>query len=210
MLGDVCEDCVPRVNAAAPWSDRAGALRYLSSASSGELEVLARTAALMLEGGDWWGIHSTNGWVAGLMNGEDAFRHAAATDFIASYGRLGPRMSEAFIWFAADDLATELLYHRGWCPHKPWDKHEADEPSNPIALPGDPELLLLECHCFIDARDVDERSPIATSAEALKFAAGNHPEDGSSRHPNSPSRHIDGSQLPFVGHGVFIRWPVDE
>jgi hypothetical protein len=163
----------------------------------------------MLEGGDWWGIHSKNGWVAGLMDAENALWHAAATDFIASYRRETPRMTEAFIWFAADDLATELLYHRGWCPHKPWDKHRADEPNNPVALPGEPELLLLECHCFFDPRHVNECPPVASSAKALDLTTCDHPEEGASRQADTERGVIDGHQVRFIGHQLFIREPID-
>lgn len=205
MLGDVCADCVPRMNAVAPWRNRAGALRYLSTASAGELGVLARTAALMLEGGDWWGIHSKNGWVSRLTNAEDALWHFAATDFVSKYDRKQPSISEAFVWFAADDLATELLYHRGWCPHKPWDKHRADEPNNPLALPGEPTLSLLECHCFFESVELYKRPAISASPKTLEFPVRDHPEDGATGYTYLFRSAIDGSQIRFVGHQVFIR-----
>src|SRR5688572_18418976 len=84
-LGDVCVDCTPHTSAEAPWADRAGALRYLSTASTRELTTLTRTAALMLDSGDWWGIHSKNGWVTRLLNAEDVLWHRAATEFALGY-----------------------------------------------------------------------------------------------------------------------------
>jgi hypothetical protein len=97
MLGDCCAECRPALGADAPWSNRDGALKYLATASGDELAVLSRTAALMLEGGDWWGIHSKNGWVSRLSDVSDVLWHRAATDFIAAYRPDQPGMNEGFV-----------------------------------------------------------------------------------------------------------------
>jgi hypothetical protein len=173
------------------------------------MEVLARTAVLMLETGDWWGIHSAAGWVPNLSDAEDWLWHVAATLFVSTYDRRQPCMNEPFVWLAADDLATELLYHRGWCPHKPWDKHVADEADNPVALEGDLELLLFECQCSAKVRRVHEGAPVTTSPEAPYFAARDHSKYGPARDASLLGRLVDWHELPFVGHGVFIRGPVD-
>jgi hypothetical protein len=66
ILGDECAEAYPLRPAEPPWTNQQGALRYLGTATSSEMRVLAETAAIMLDCGDWWGVHSKRGWYLGL------------------------------------------------------------------------------------------------------------------------------------------------
>jgi hypothetical protein len=124
-------------------SDVGAMLAYLSTLTLGEGRALARVAAWCLDGGDWEGLPTNRGgWLNPPTDDEIVSWHLAALDFALRYREGDCRLTEGLIWHAAYELASELAYDRGWCPHCPWEKHRADDDGSPSPFLEEPALLI--------------------------------------------------------------------
>ena len=123
--------------------DMGAMLAYLSTLTLGEGRALARVAAWCLDEGDWEGLPTDGGgWLNPPVDGEIILWHLVALEFALRYRKGDCCLTEGLIWHAAYELACELAYDRGWCPHSPWEKHRADDDGSPSPFLAEPTLLI--------------------------------------------------------------------
>lgn len=95
-------------------------LRYLMTMTEEEhVELLAFVKEALTDG--WWG-GLEEGWCH-FTPEEREQCGCAQTTRIATDQMAKDRLTEGFIGDYANDLAGELRFMRGWCPHQPYD-HE--------------------------------------------------------------------------------------
>jgi hypothetical protein len=113
-------------------------LAYLSGMSTTEAKLLAQAAFVNLMTEWWCGI----GCDKSCDHDEVHPSHNAVDEFIERCRRQEWVLSEGMVRDFGDDLAGELRIFRGWCIHKPWDKHEVDLNNPMMFTPEQIEHLL--------------------------------------------------------------------